>query len=79
MAKGLLNIPFHRIDDHDFLEYINSDVDDKPREIVDMVYPDDTFYNNKDTNSKYYSERQFGCIVTPWSYLSFIHFNAQFE
>ena len=68
MAKGLLNIPFHCIDDNDFLEYINNYVDDNPREIMDMVDPDGTFYNKKDTNSKYYSEWQFGCIVTSWSY-----------
>lgn len=70
MASNLIDVPFHRVDDYDLLEYDNND-DDSPRDVIYNI--DNYFYNNKHNISKYYSAQQFVSDVKSQSDLSFIH------
>ena len=57
----------------------DDDVDDRLIDAMNNIYPDNHFYNNIPTNSKYYSDQQFVSNVKSESNLSFIfiHFNAR--
>ena len=54
----------------------DDDVDDKPIDVLNNKDPDNHFYNNIFTNSKYYSDQQFVSNVKSESDLSFTYFNA---